>query len=107
MKTVALAIFPGVQALDVAGPLDVFMEANGFVADGAGYDLLLVAGGPTLPTADVDPALTEWLAEMAPRCARYGSVCTGAFALGHAGLLDGRTVTTHWQNAALLAQRFP
>ena len=140
MKTVALAIFPGVQALDVAGPLDVFMEANGFVADGAGYeltlvaadraplrasnglrisadvsfgeaaksyDLLLVAGGPGLPTADADPALTGWLAEMAARCARYGSVCTGAFALGHAGLIDDRTVTTHWQNAALLAQRFP
>ena len=140
MKTVALAIFPGVQALDVAGPLDVFMEANGFVADGAGYeltlvaadraplrasnglrisadisfseaaksyDLLLVAGGPGLPTADADPALTGWLADMAPRCTRYGSVCTGAFALGHAGLIDDRTVTTHWQNAALLAQRFP
>ncbi|MDB5655929.1 MAG: AraC family transcriptional regulator [Tardiphaga sp.] len=140
MKTVALAIFPGVQSLDVAGPLDVFMEANGFIAEGRGYqltlvaadraplrasnglrisadvsfdeadgsyDLLLVAGGPGLPTADADPALTDWLAAMAPRAERYGSVCTGAFALGHAGLIDGRTVTTHWQNAALLAQRFP
>jgi transcriptional regulator GlxA family with amidase domain len=140
MKTVTLAIFPGVQSLDVAGPLDVFMEANGFVAPGSGYeltlvandraplrasnglrmsadvsfgeaeksyDLLLVAGGPELPAAAADPALTDWLADMAPRCDRYGSVCTGAFALGHAGLIDDKSVTTHWQNAPLLAQRFP
>lgn len=140
MKSVALAIFPGVQSLDVAGPLDVFMEANGFLAPGSGYeltlvaadraplrasnglrisadvsfdeaeksyDLLLVAGGPSLPSAEADPALTQWLADMAPRCPRYGSVCTGAFALGHAGLIDDKTVTTHWQNAALLAKRFP
>ena len=140
MKTVALAIFPGVQSLDVAGPLDVFMEANGFLAPGNGYaltlvaadcaplrasnglrlsadlsfsdagkdyDLLLVAGGPGLPSGKADPALTDWLAATAPRARRYGSVCTGAFALGHAGLIDDKTVTTHWQNAAQLAQRFP
>jgi transcriptional regulator GlxA family with amidase domain len=140
MKTVALAIFPGVQSLDVAGPLDVFMEANGFVTSGAGYelslvaadcaplrasnglrmsadlafgdarrqwDILLVAGGPELPTAPADPELTAWLTATAERSERYGSVCTGAFALGHAGLLDGKTVTTHWQNAPQLARRFP
>ncbi|MET0221390.1 MAG: GlxA family transcriptional regulator [Tardiphaga sp.] len=140
MKTVALAIFPGVQSLDVAGPLDVFMEANGFVVAGQGYDitlvaadqaplrasnglkmsadlsfaearrpwdLVLVAGGPGLPSAEADPQLTDWLAATAPLAARHGSVCTGAFALGHAGLIDDRTVTTHWQNAPLLAQRFP
>jgi transcriptional regulator GlxA family with amidase domain len=140
MRSVALAIFPGVQSLDVAGPLDVFMEANGFVPAGQGYDitlvaadqaplrasnglkmsadlsfaearrswdLVLVAGGPDLPSADADPALTDWLAATAPLAARHGSVCTGAFALGYAGLIDDRTVTTHWQNAALLAQRFP
>jgi transcriptional regulator GlxA family with amidase domain len=140
MKSVALAIFPGVQSLDVAGPLDVLMEANGFVAPGDGYDitlvaadraplrasnglrmsadlafdearrpwdLVLVAGGPTLPAAEADPQLTAWLAETAPRAARHGSICTGAFALGHAGLIDDKTVTTHWQNAPLLAQRFP
>src|SRR5471032_1268710 len=40
-------------------------------------------------------------------CERYGSICTGAFALGHAGLIDGRHVTTHWQNAPQLARQFP
>jgi transcriptional regulator GlxA family with amidase domain len=71
------------------------------------YDLVLVAGGPGLPTAEPDPPLIEWLADLAPRCPRHGSICTGAFALGHAGLIDGKTVTTHWQDAPLLAERFP
>ncbi len=54
-----------------------------------------------------DPRLTRWLADVAARCDRYGSICTGAFALGHAGLIDERHVTTHWQNASQLAQQFP
>lgn len=140
MQTVAIAIFPGVQALDVAGPVDVFAEANAFiaakdayaitlVAPEAGavrasngtrlfadlscddarerYDTALVAGGPGLPVDAPDPRLTRWLADVAARCDRYGSICTGAFALGHAGLIDERHVTTHWQNASQLAQQFP
>ncbi len=88
----------------MAGPLDVFMEANGFVAPGDGYDitlvaadcaplrasnglrisadlafsdankpwdLVLVAGGPGLPTAEADPQLTEWLANAALQAGRY------------------------------------
>lgn len=43
MRSVAIAIFPQVQALDVAGPLDVFAEANGFVASGEGYAITLVS----------------------------------------------------------------
>lgn len=140
MRTVAIAIFPGVQALDVAGPVDVFAEANQFLppderyqvtllsaesgavrasngmallADvtferaGHAFDLALVAGGPALPESGPDARLTDWLTKVAARCPRYGSVCTGAFALGHAGLLDERNVTTHWQHAAQLATRFP
>jgi transcriptional regulator GlxA family with amidase domain len=140
VKTIGIAIFPGVQSLDVAGPLDVFAEANSFVgrtdgyaitlvgtdrapfrasngmqlvADvafdeaGGGYDLLLVAGGPALPTAGCDPRLVAWLAATAPGCAEYGSICTGAFALGHAGLIDDMRVTTHWSDARMLAEQFP
>jgi transcriptional regulator GlxA family with amidase domain len=66
-----------------------------------------MAGGPVLPDSDADPSLSAWLQAVAQHSRRYGSVCTGAFALGHAGLLDERSVTTHWQNAPLLAQRFP
>lgn len=70
------------------------------------FDIVLVAGGPGLPTAPADATVSKWLRTAASRARLHGSVCTGAFVLGHAGLLDGRTVTTHWQNAAHLAERF-
>jgi transcriptional regulator GlxA family with amidase domain len=73
----------------------------------ATFDILLVAGGPALPEAPADHRLGAWLAQASQSAGLYGSICTGAFALGHAGLLDGRTVTTHWQNAQQLAARFP
>jgi len=140
VQRVAIAIHDGVQALDVAGPVDVFAEANMFVAAGDGYeallvgasrdvvrasngmklaadltfeeadggfDILLVAGGPALPESATDPVFLEWLRHAPWRASIYGSVCTGAFLLGEAGLLDGRRVTTHWQNAERLAERFP
>lgn len=140
MKTVAIVVFPGVQALDVAGPLDVFAEANGFLPEGIGYevvvvgteagpfrasngmrivpdrtletaegpfDMVFVAGGPLLPDAVPSAALSGWLRRESERARCFGSICTGAFALGHAGLLDGRHATTHWQNAEALARRFP
>jgi len=140
VQTVAIVIHEGVQALDVAGPIDVFAEANAYVPAGEGYamqliaadraplrasngmrltadlrfaeatgrfDILLVAGGPALPDGEPDPQLTAWLREAPRRADLYGSICTGAFALGHAGLIDGRRVTTHWQNARKLAARFP
>jgi transcriptional regulator GlxA family with amidase domain len=72
-----------------------------------GFDILLVAGGPTLPDAVPDLKLMNWLRLAPDRAKTYGSVCTGAFALGHAGLLDGHRVTTHWQNAQKLAALFP
>lgn len=140
MQKVAIAIHEGVQALDVAGPIDVFAEANAFVPEGegfevvlvgasrspvrasngmqivadltfeeasGGFDVLLVAGGPALPDQPPDPAMQDWLRHAPWRASIYGSVCTGAFALGDAGLLDGKRVTTHWQNAQKLADRFP
>ena len=139
-KSVALLIHDGVQALDVAGPLDVFAEANGFLPPDEGYDLallasqggpirasngmpmtahltfaeatrrfdiVLAAGGPALPDASEDKGTSAWLRRWGALANLYGSICTGAFTLGHAGLLDGRTVTTHWQAAAQLATMFP
>lgn len=53
------------------------------------------------------PAVREWLRAQAAGARRYGSVCTGAFILGAAGLLHGRRVTTHWQYADALAAQYP
>lgn len=69
-------------------------------------DTLLVAGSVGVPDI-ASRAVADWLAQTAPETRRHGSVCTGAFLLGDAGLLKGRHVATHWQFAALLAERFP
>jgi transcriptional regulator GlxA family with amidase domain len=70
-------------------------------------DTLLVAGAPTAPRETHSQSLLTWLKATAKRSRRYGSVCTGAFALAAGGLLDRRRVTTHWAEADLLAQRYP
>ena len=140
VQAVAIVVYEGVQALDVAGPMDVFSEANTFldsinryetvlvaaqrnplrasngirmVADltfeeaAGGFDIVLVAGAPTPPEAEPEPYLVQWVRELPWRSSVYGSICTGAFVLGYAGLLDDRRVTTHWQDAQALAVRFP
>ncbi|MGC9197118.1 MAG: GlxA family transcriptional regulator [Syntrophobacteraceae bacterium] len=69
-------------------------------------DTLLVVGGTGARTAD-DVALLAWLKEIAVHVRRLGSVCTGAFLLAKAGLLDGRSATTHWAFAHELASGYP
>jgi len=69
-------------------------------------DTLIVVGPygvPDQPTAQV----AQWLGDQARRSRRYGSTCTGAFLLAHAGLLTGRRATTHWQYAERLAAAYP
>ena len=68
-------------------------------------DTLLVAGGSGLDEAARDKQLLAWLRKMAPRVRRFGSICTGAFLLAAAGLLDGKRATTHWKWADDLARR--
>jgi len=70
-------------------------------------DTLLVVGGPGVSDAARDPAYVQFVERCARRARRVGSVCTGAFVLGAAGLLDGRRATTHWANASELARYFP
>jgi transcriptional regulator GlxA family with amidase domain len=73
----------------------------------AALDTLLVAGGPGVHAAAADPALLDWVRARARRARRVASVCTGAFLLAAAGLLDGRRAATHWMHCAELARRFP
>ncbi len=70
-------------------------------------DTLLVAGGRGTPAALRDRALIGWLRSSVDRTRRLCSVCTGAFILAEAGLLDGLSATTHWRQCERLATRYP
>lgn len=69
-------------------------------------DTLIVAGPYGVP-AQPSEAVTQWLQVQARQSRRYGSTCTGAFLLAHAGLLANRRATTHWEYAERLAAEFP
>lgn len=73
------------------------------------FDLVLVAGGSerALRAQRESGLLQAWLQTAACRARRIGSVCTGAFVLAEAGLLDGRRVTTHWAATDRLRSLYP
>ena len=70
-------------------------------------DTLVVAGGEGVDAQLADRQLLDTLPRIAARSRRVASVCTGAFLLAEAGLLDGRRVTTHWAACQRLARRYP
>jgi transcriptional regulator GlxA family with amidase domain len=124
-------IFPGFQLLDAAGPVAAFEVAGGYdvrvVAAAAGEvrasagvrwqsaglprlatgDTLLLAGGDGVDAALADARLLRFLRLAPARGARVASVCSGSLLLAAAGLLEGRTATTHWSRTAQFQRQFP
>lgn len=93
--------------LKVEGLSGLSLVANRHYRDvGQEVDTLLVVGGTGARTTR-DAAVLGWLREIAVRVRRLGSVCTGAFLLAEAGLLDARRATTHWACARELESRYP
>jgi transcriptional regulator GlxA family with amidase domain len=81
---------------------------TGTLPDGhESIDTLLLPGGDGVHAARDDERLIAWIAATAPHCRRVATVCTGTFLAAEAGLLDGRTVTTHWARAKRLQAEFP
>ncbi|MEV0070646.1 DJ-1/PfpI family protein [Amycolatopsis sp. NPDC050768] len=133
---IAVLVFDGVRLLDVTGPLEVFDVAaelgTGYVvtmcspdgrdittssglrlgvdqaaADMTGVDTLVVPGGECLVKPGANAELLTSIRHLARGARRVTSVCAGAFALGAAGMLDGRRATTHWRHADTLQERYP
>ncbi|MFS2005442.1 DJ-1/PfpI family protein [Duganella sp. CT11-25] len=136
-RTIGIYVFDNVEVLDFAGPYEVFTCAERVgggelfqvrtigasqaplraraglsvhpEADFAGagkIDVLIIPGG--VVTAELaKPEVIAWIAGMAPDCELVASVCTGAFLLAQAGLLDGQEVTTHWEDVADLRAGWP
>jgi transcriptional regulator GlxA family with amidase domain len=135
-RQLAFLIFPGFQLLDAAGPIAAFeiasrycpdaykarlvaanpgdtpsssgatLHSEGF-GDPEAIDTLIVAGGYGTREA-VNCFLTEtFVRECAVHSRRVASVCSGSYVLAEAGLLNGRSATTHWSRSADFARRYP
>jgi transcriptional regulator GlxA family with amidase domain len=134
-RAIGFLIFPQFQLIDAAGPIGAFEIASRF-GEGA-YDLHLLAAdaglvasssgvcmqaqaidaAPPLDTLVIsggdgtrrpaDPRLLTYVRQLAPRTRRMTSVCSGAYILAEAGLLNERRATTHWSRSADFARRYP
>jgi transcriptional regulator GlxA family with amidase domain len=134
MQKVVIIGPPPVQVLDVTGPLEVFSNAPDYeiqlanpglertlqtnrgvvladatpISDVHGpIDTLLIAGGPGAESGSYDPNFIAWIAKAARQSRRVASICTGAFLLAEAGLLNGKQAVTHWNFCDRLAKEYP
>ena len=71
------------------------------------FDTIVVPGGSGLRDRETAAAIADWLRHRMQSTRRIVSVCGGIYAVAGAGLLDGRSVTTHWRHAAEIVRRFP
>ena len=145
-RLIAALAYPGVQLLDIIGPLETFNLASqqllddgdrqapayrvevisdragevvgmsglslgahrGLDDDASVIDTLLLPGALTGDHSFFEePRYLAWLSKNAPSIRRMCSVCSGAFLLARAGMLDGKRATTHWMDAAQLQSEFP
>ena len=133
---IAVLIFPDFQLLDAAGPISVFEIAAryaqkapairvlaakaGPVRSSSGAEMLardltsataittlIVAGGEGIATAARCETTLAFVRRLAKRGVRVASVCSGAYVLAEAGLLDGRRATTHWGRTRDFIVRYP
>jgi len=134
-RRVVIVIFPGFQLLDAAGPIAAFEHGGraanqaydiavvaaqpGPVASSSGieltaqalsdgpFDTIMVSGGDGARALDQLTETLAWLQRAAPAARRVASVCSGAYVLAQAGLLDGLRATTHWARSDDFARRYP
>jgi len=135
-RLIEFLLFPNFQLLDAAGPIAAFeiagrfgagayklriaAAAPGAIASTSGatmhadafaradkIDTLIVAGGEGTRPAALDARIIRHVRACAERSRRVASVCSGAYILAQAGLLDGKVATTHWSRTEDFARRFP
>ena len=135
-RHIAFLIFPDFQLLDATGPMAAFeiagrrragsyalhaiaripgatTSSSGIALVAGGFpgvreiDTLIVAGGEGVRAALTCARTLGFIRRCAQRARRVTSVCSGSFLLAAAGLLDGRTATTHWSCTEEFRQRFP
>ncbi|MGH8185193.1 MAG: AraC family transcriptional regulator, partial [Steroidobacteraceae bacterium] len=98
-------VAPRAGPIDTSGGLQL-LAARSF-ADMRPANTLLIAGGIGYQSVLKDRDLLNWIRRQASKVERIGSICTGALVLAAAGLLDGKTVTTHWAYCDRLAKLAP
>jgi transcriptional regulator GlxA family with amidase domain len=134
-RRIAFVVFPGFQLLDAAGPIAAFEIAGrhrpdsyelavlapdaGAVASSSGVrmaaealddrliDTIVISGGDGTRSLPELAKIVAWLRRVAPAARRVTSVCSGAYLLAEAGLLDGKRATTHWGRSDDFAKRYP